>query len=161
MSRRISIALILALCVSLVASRAHAQGSGGSGLEAVPTQGLAFGSLLPGVAETVQTGDGARRAEVVLRGEGWVDLSFMLPQAMVSPAGARIPLRFGARDAALLRNSSSGTVPLNPLETNRVKLNANQGAMRILLGGTALPAQDQPAGRYTATIVIVASPPGT
>lgn len=161
MSHRISIALILALCVSLAASRAHAQGSGGSGLEAVPTQGLAFGSLLPGVAETVQTGDGARRAEVVLRGEGWVDLSFMLPQAMVSPSGARIPLRFGTRDAALLRNSSSGTVPLNPLETNRVKLNANQGAMRILLGGTATPAQDQPAGRYTATIVIVAAPPGT
>ncbi len=93
MSRRISIALILALCVSLAASRAHAQGSGGSGLEAVPTQGLAFGSLLPGVAETVQTGDGARRAEVVLRGEGWVDLSFMLPQAMVSPSGARISSR--------------------------------------------------------------------
>lgn len=161
MSRRISSALILALFVCLAAGGARAQGPAGPGLEAVPTQGLAFGSLLPGVAETVQTGDGARRAEVVLRGEGWVDLSFMLPQAMVSPAGARIPLRFGARDAALLRNSSSGTVPLNPLETNRVKLNANQGAMRILLGGTALPAQDQPAGRYTATIVIVASPPGT
>lgn len=159
MSRRISSALILAVCFCLAAGGARAQASGA--LEAVPTQGLAFGSLLPGVAETVQTGDGARRAEVVLRGEGWVDLSFMLPQAMVSPSGARIPLRFGARDAALLRNSSSGTVPLNPLETNRVKLNANQGAMRILLGGTALPAQDQPAGRYTATIVIVASPPGT
>ncbi|MEW5925897.1 MAG: hypothetical protein AB1941_00280 [Gemmatimonadota bacterium] len=159
MSRRISSALILALFFCLAAGGARAQASGG--LEAVPTQGLAFGSLLPGVEETVQTGDGARRAEVVLRGEGWVDLSFMLPQAMVSPSGARIPLRFGARDAALLRNSSSGTVPLNPLETNRLKLNANQGAMRILLGGTALPAQDQPAGRYTATIVIVAAPPGT
>ncbi|HEV2733428.1 MAG TPA: hypothetical protein VGV85_01270 [Longimicrobiaceae bacterium] len=159
MSRRISSALILALFVCLAAGGARAQAP--AGLEAVPTQGLAFGSLLPGVAETVQTGDGARRAEVVLRGEGWVDLSFMLPQAMVSPSGARIPLRFGARDGALLRNSSSGTVPLNPLETSRIKLNANQGAMRILLGGTALPAQDQPAGRYTATIVIVASPPGT
>ncbi|MET0399334.1 MAG: hypothetical protein ABW277_21270 [Longimicrobiaceae bacterium] len=159
MSRRISIALILALCVWATGGRARAQAS--AGLEAVPTQGLTFGSLLPGVAETVQTGDGARRAEVVLRGEGWVDLSFMLPQAMVSPSGARIPLRFGTRDAALLRNSSSGQVPLNPLETNRVKLNANQGAMRLLLGGTALPAQDQPAGRYTATIVIVAAPPGT
>ena len=159
MSRRISSALILALFFFLAAGGARAQASGA--LEAVPTQGLAFGSLLPGVAETVQTGDGARRAEVVLRGEGWVDLSFMLPQAMVSPSGARIPLRFGTRDAALLRNSSSGMVPLNPLETNRVRLNANQGAMRILLGGTALPARDQPAGRYTATIVIVAAPPGT
>jgi hypothetical protein len=159
MSRRIPGAPILALGLCLAAGRAQAQASGG--LEAVPTQGLAFGSLLPGVAETVQTGDGARRAEVVLRGEGWVDLSFMLPQAMVSPSGARIPLRFGARDGALLRNSSSGEVPLNPLETSRIKLNANQGATRLLLGGTALPAQDQPAGRYTATIVIVASPPGT
>ncbi|HEV2149955.1 MAG TPA: hypothetical protein VGR37_21335 [Longimicrobiaceae bacterium] len=159
MGRLISSALILAFCLSF-GGRAEAQASA-AGLEAVPTQGLTFGSLLPGVAEAVGVGDGARRAEVVLTGEGWVDLSFMLPQAMVSPSGARIPLRFGARDGALLKNSSSGLVPLNPLETSRVKLNASQGAVRVLLGGTALPAQDQPAGRYTATIVIVATTPGT
>lgn len=159
MSRRTATALVLALFLGLHGGAAHAQASGG--LEAIPTQGLAFGSLIPGVEETVAVGDGARRAEVVLTGDGWIDLSFMLPEAMVSPSGARIPLRFGARDAALLRNSSSGAVPLNPLETNRVKLNPNQGAVRLLLGGTASPAPDQPAGRYTATIVIVAAPPGT
>lgn len=158
MSRRVPVALVLALFLALHGGAAEAQASGG--LEAIPTQGLAFGSLLPGVAETVAVGDGARRAEVMLTGEGWIDLSFILPDAMVSPSGARIPLGFGTRDAALLRNSSSGAIPLNPLETSRVKLNPNQ-ALRVVLGGTALPMQDQPAGRYTATIVLVATTPGT
>ncbi|HEX2090988.1 MAG TPA: hypothetical protein VHG28_01250 [Longimicrobiaceae bacterium] len=162
MGHRYSVALVLAsLLAVLSGGRALAQAPSAAPVEAIPSQGLAFGSLLPGVPERVQVGDGARRAEIVLRGQGWIELSFMLPQAMLSPSGARIPLRFQANDGAMLRNSSSGMVTLNPLETNRIHLNPGQGMVRILLGGTAFPAQDQAAGRYTATIVVVATTPGT
>lgn len=154
-------ALVLALWGGLTGGRAQAQAPKALTVEAVPTQGLAFGSLLPGVPETVGIDDAGRRAEVVLSGEGGIELSMMLPGAMVSANGARIPLRFQPRDGAILRNSSSGLLPLNPLETSRLRLDPAQGPLRILLGGTALPAPDQAAGRYTATIVLVVNPPGT
>lgn len=149
---------LLAAALASAAGEARAQGAS---LDAVPVQGLTFGTLIPGVPEQVRVGDAARRAEVVLNGEGVFDLSLILPAALVSPGGARIPLRFGAADAAVAASSSTAPVGFDPRQVFRVRVGNGPGVPRLLLGGTALPAPDQPTGRYQATLVLVVTPPGT
>jgi hypothetical protein len=161
MRTRFPAALLLALAGAFCGGRARAQAPAGVSFDAVPLQGLSFGALLPGVPEVVPVTDAARRAEIVLSGSGTFDVTLVLPEAMVSPTGARLPLRFGAADGAVLRNVSASLVPFDPLGTNRVRLDPMQGPARLLLGGTALPAREQTAGRYTTTIVVVVTNPGT
>lgn len=153
-------ALLLALAGGVGGGRAHAQAPARA-VEAVPVQGLSFGRLLPGVAETVAVHDAARRAEVIVSGKGAFDVLLVLPDALVAPSGARIPLRFGARDAAVMRNPSAPLLPFNPLEMGRVHVDGSVGPARLLLGGTALPAPDQAAGTYQATVVVIINNPGT
>lgn len=153
-------AVLLALAGGAGGGGAHAQASA-QAVEAVPVQGLSFGPLLPGVAETVRTSDAARRAEIILDGTGTFDVLMVLPDALVSAGGARIPLRFGARDGALMRNPSAPLLPFNPLEMGRVGIDGASGPARLLLGGTALPAPDQAAGTYQATVVVIVNNPGT
>jgi hypothetical protein len=160
--RTVRTAALLALVAGLCGGGATAQAPAAfSGLDAVPLQGLAFGSLLPGVPEVVTVTDAARRAEIVLNGSGLFDVTLVLPDAMVSSTGARMPLRFGAGDGALLRNVSAAPAAFDPLGTNRLRLDGTQGPARLLLGGTALPSREQTAGRYTTTIVVVITNPGT
>lgn len=149
--------LLLALAWGTGAERASAQRT----IEAVPVRGLSFGNLLPGVPETVAVDDAARRAEVVLDGRGAYDLTMLVPAALESAGGARIPLRFGTRDGGVIRSASAALVPFDPRQTTRVSVQQGQGPTRLVLGGTALPAADQPAGRYTATVVLVINNPGT
>ena len=153
-------ALLLALAGGVGGGGAHAQAPA-STVEAVPVQGLSFGPLLPGVAETVSVADAARRAEIILSGRGTFDVLLVLPDALVNADGARIPLRFGARDGALMRNPSAPLLPFNPLEMGRVRIGDGPGPARLLLGGTALPAPDQAAGTYQATVVVIVNNPGT
>jgi hypothetical protein len=154
-------ALLLALAGAFCGGRAQAQAPAGVSFDAVPLQGLSFGSLLPGVPEVVQVTDAARRAEIVLSGSGTFDVTLVRPDAMVSPTGARLPLRFSAGDGAVLRNVSAALGAFDPLGTNRLRLDSTQGPARLLLGGTALPSREQTAGRYTTTIVVVITNPGT
>jgi hypothetical protein len=154
-------ALLTALGGGFRGGGAHAQAPAANSFDAAPMQGLSFGALIPGVPEVVGVGDAGRRAEILLSGTGTWDVTLVLPDAMVSQTGARLPIRFEARDAALLRNVSSPVQPFDALGTNRVRLDGTQGPARLLLGGTALPSREQTAGRYTTTIVVVITRPGT
>ncbi|MDB4949789.1 MAG: hypothetical protein JWM27_2438 [Gemmatimonadetes bacterium] len=152
--------LALALALAAGGREAAAQASSGTSLEAFPVQGLAFGPMIPGVPESIPVTDGARRAEIVITGQGTADVTLVLPEALVSAAGARIPLRFGARDAAVARGSGAA-VPVDPHQPIRVSLDGASGPVRILVGATALPAPGQVAGTYTTTLVLVVVNPGT
>lgn len=155
---RVRATLLLLVLLGVVGGgRAHAQAS----LEAVPVQGLSFGALIPGTSETIVVSDAGRRAEILLTGDGVFDFAIVLPQALISRTGARLPLRFGPRDGALLPNLSSALIPINPLETNRVRLQSGGPATRLLIGGTALPTREQPAGQYATTVTIVVINAGT
>lgn len=154
-------ALLLALAGCFLGGGAFAQAPASVGVDAVPVQGLSFGPLIPGVSEVIPVTDAGRRAEIVLNGHGMLDVTLVLPTAMVSPVGARLPLLFTARDGALMRNVSASLLPFDPLSTVRVRLDASQGPARLLLGGTARPSREQPAGSYTATILVVITNPGT
>lgn len=125
-----------------------------------PVQGLSFGLLLPGAPETVSLDDVARRGVVALAGSGPLDVTFVLPSALVSPEGGSLPLSFSTMSAGLLQSSGGPVLPFNPQQLQRVQL-ATDRVTHLLLGGTAQPTATQRAGHYTARIVVIASQPGT
>lgn len=155
------LAASLAVGLGVSGGRAGAQAPAPTSVEVSAVQGLRFGPLLPGVPESISVTDAARRAEIILTGTGTVELAVLLPRAMTSPGGRQIPLRFGAADASILRNASTAPVPINPSGTMRLHLQGDGAPTRLLLGGTALPAPDQPAGEYTTTVVLMFVHAGT
>ena len=137
-----------------------ADAQAGGSTSVVPVQQLTFGNLVPGVAEVVSVNDVARRAMIALSGSSAVDVTFLLPTALESPAGNRIPLQFGTADGGLLSSIVSQPVPVNPHESRRVQL-APDHATHLLLGGVALPAPGQAPGHYSARVIVLISQPGT
>lgn len=130
--------------------------SAGAQASVTSMQALDFGQILPGLAETVTTGDAWRRAEIRLEGSGNFDVRIVLPQALVSREGARIPLAFRDGDAAIqVRNKNP--VPFDPNRSQRVRIPPGQGEALVYLGGTAATTSGQLAGQYSATVVVVVS----
>jgi len=66
----------------------------------------------------------------------------------------------GPRDA-VLRWQNGNTFPLTPGATTNVRVPPGQAPAVIHIGGTALPAANQPPGVYSGTIVVQIVPPGT
>ena len=125
-----------------------------------PVQGLSFGLLLPGTPETVTLDDVARRGVVALAGSASLDVTFVLPTALLSPEGGSLPLSFSPVSAGLLASAGGAATPLNPQQLLRVQL-APDRVMHLVLGGTAHPAAGQRAGHYTGRVVVIVSQPGT
>ena len=117
-------------------------------------QPLAFGYLTQGVTEVVPFSDTFRRGVVEVDGTGNVFIRVVLPTSLVSPQGATIPLQFLAGDVAAM---DAGKVPqaFDPATSTRVNL--SKGTAMVLIGGRAVPAANQLAGVYSATMVIVVS----
>jgi len=126
----------------------------------VPVPSLSFGLLLPGLREVVAVTDVSRRAVVALAGSGPVDVAVVLPTALETLAGDRIPLRFSASDAALLTTSGTTLAPLDPLQVNRVQL-GNDRTVLFVLGGTAVTSASTRPGHYTARVTLLINHPGT
>ena len=129
-------------------------------LSIVPVQDLAFGLLLPGRREAITTNDVSRRAVVALAGSGAVDVALVLPAALETHAGDRIPLHFSAGDAALLTTGGTTLSTLDPLQVNRVQLGSDRTVL-FVLGGPAVTSPTTRPGRYTARVTLLLSNPGT
>jgi hypothetical protein len=152
--RQALFALILASWPSL----AVAQPKGTISL--VPVQSLSFGLLVPGRQEAVAVTDVSRRAVIALDGKGPVDVALVLPSALETPTGDRIPLTFSTRDAALITTSGASLSQLDPRQVNRVHL-GKAGAVLFILGGTAVTSATTRPGRYTARVGMLVNHPGT
>jgi hypothetical protein len=126
----------------------------------VPVQSLSFGLLVPGLREVVAVTDVSRRAVVALAGDGPVDVALVLPTALQTPTGDRIPLRFSTNDAALLTTSGTTLSSLDPLQVNRVQL-GNDRTVLFVLGGTAVTSASTRPGHYTARVALLLNHPGT
>lgn len=126
----------------------------------VPVQDLSFGLLLPGFQGAVSVGDVSRRAVVALAGQGPVDVAVVLPTALETPTGDRIPLRFSAGDAALLSTTGSTLSSLDPRQINRVQL-SNDRTVLFVLGGTAMTSASTRPGHYAARVALILNHPGT
>jgi hypothetical protein len=126
----------------------------------IALQGLTFGTLTAGLAEPVRLNEAWRRAEARLEGERNLEVRLILPTALVAPGGASIPLQFVNGDASVTIVGSNQPSVFDPNTTKRFSFKKTETAALLYLGGTALPAVNQAAGNYTATVVIVLSKPG-
>jgi hypothetical protein len=125
-----------------------------------PVQNLAFGLLLPGLREAIPVTDASRRAVVALSGSGPIDVTFVLPSALETPTGDRIPLSFTSSDAALITTSGSTLKQLDPLQANRIQLGSDRTVL-LVLGGTAITSNATRTGHYTARVALLVNNPGT
>jgi hypothetical protein len=158
MTSRTGLHALLALLLASWPIPAHAQSK--QAVSIIPVQSLSFGLLLPGLREAVSVTDVSRRAVVALAGDGPVDVALVLPSAMETPTGERIPLRFAANDAALLTTSGTTLSQLDPLQVNRVQL-GNDRTVLFVLGGTAVTSATTRPGHYTARVALLVNHPGT
>lgn len=134
-----------------------------AGAQSTPTvteiQPLTFGTIIPGTPEVVATSDGWRRAAIQLDGSGQWSVRFVLPTSLTAADGSSIPLTFGATDGAYTTKKSATPNSFDPTTGTKINLTAGKGSATVYLGGTASPAPMQHAGSYSATVVIVVSPP--
>lgn len=158
MTSRTGLRVLFALLLASWATPAAAQST--QAVSLIPVQSLSFGLLLPGLREVVRVTDVSRRAVVALAGDGSVDVALVLPSAMESSNGDRIPLQFTTSDAALLTTSGNALSQLDPLQVNRVQL-GNDRTVLFVLGGTAVTSATTRPGHYTARVALLVSNPGT
>jgi hypothetical protein len=120
---------------------------------------LAFGTLLPGVPDHVLRTDAVASGRFNIRGtrNAQVQLQFLLPASMAGPAGATMPLSFGATDGGFSPTQSvTNQTAFDPRAASLGRLPGN-GRASVFLGGTASPAPTQRAGAYTGTITLTVS----
>jgi hypothetical protein len=88
-----------------------------------------------------------------------VRLDFVLPPEMLSDdLSHKLPLSFAAGDGVATKEFLPIPFdPNGPFVTTLGRL----GQMWVLLGGTALPTQQQPGGIYRATIILTVSQLGS
>ena len=126
----------------------------------ISLQDLSFGLLVPGIRNEVSVFDVSRRAVVALEGTGPVDIVLVLPTALETATGDRIPLRFISGDAALVSTSGNTLATLDPLQSNRVQL-GNDRTVLFVLGGTAQSTAHTRPGHYVARVALILNNPGT
>ena len=131
-------------------------GAQGRPLNVTGIRGLTFGAVFPGVPRVVLRTDAANAGQFDV---GYVKFSpiqitFTLPAAMTGPAGATMPLVFGANDAGYSSPETiTSQVGFDPRVAFATALDKN-GRAAVFIGGTAQPAPSQRAGNYTATITM-------
>ena len=119
-------------------------------------RGVTFGAVLPGVPRVVLRTDPANSGQFDIKGPKGRSLllSFVLPLRMTGPAGALMPLSFGASDAGFSQTQAIGSqVGFDPKVPFTATL-PNNGRASVFLGATANAATNQRAGSYTATIIL-------
>jgi hypothetical protein len=135
----------------------------GTPIRVTAVQGLTFGNVIPGVpapiARTDPTGSG--RLDIRAHPNEVVQLRFTLPTSMSGPAGASLPLTFGASDGGFSSDESiASQIGFDPRTATSQRVSKN-GRGSVFLGGTANPSPTQRAGTYSATITLTVSYPGT
>lgn len=128
----------------------------GKPLTVTGVRGLTFGVVFPGVPVTIlrtnPTGSG--QFDISAAKFSPVVLTFTLPSAMNGPAGATMPLLFGASDAGYSSPETiTSQVGFDPRLPYTTALDKN-GRAAVFVGGTATPTASQRAGSYTATLTL-------
>lgn len=183
LSRRNSLRPLLCLAAWLAAGAAPAAAQTGAVratilvVEPTPnwfgTKSLAFGTLAPGIAETVgplslQAGE-ARG--IGADGYRSITLTLALPTRLTGPGGTTLALDFNGPYAASCELSAAGVCDpasretWNPAATpTRTDTPHNRGpgnryrlpGLALYIGGRAVPSPSQRAGTYTGSITVTA-----
>jgi hypothetical protein len=136
----------------LAATAARAQN-----IQVVGIQGVAFGTMVPGISKVVPRTDGLNAARFDIKGAGnsrIVQLQFTLPAALSGPGGATMPLSYTAGDAGFSASQSVGDqVGFDPRTPYTATL-SGPGRGSVFLGCRATPSPNQAAGSYSATLTL-------
>ena len=131
-------------------------GAQGKPLNVTGTKGITFGVVFPGVPRVVLRTDAANAGQFDVGYAKFapIQITFALPAAMAGPAGATMPLVFGANDGGYSSPETiTSQVGFDPRVAFATALDKN-GRAAVFIGGTAQPTSSQRAGNYTATITM-------
>lgn len=124
---------------------------------AIAHRDLTFGQVLPGIPERVRPDDMRQAGLFEIQGSknGTVRVEFLLPDALVSPFGAELPIDFGYGDgyADFRHGTPKHGQRFDPRAPVVTSLGPN-GRLLIRLGGTVTPSRDQAGGPYHAAVSI-------
>lgn len=151
--RLLLVPLLLAIAAPLSAQRP---------IQVEGIKNLAFGLLLAGTPTSVPRTDPVRAGQinVTAQPKSPIIIQISLPASMSGPAGATLPLSFGANDAGYSAlGSIASQVAFDPRASAVVLTNTSNGRGTIYLGGTASPAFNQQPGNYTGVITITVAYP--
>ena len=120
-----------------------------------PVRNLTFGTVLPGIPRVVLRTDPVNSGQFDIKvPKSPVLLTFVLPLTMTGPAGAVMPVTFGASDGGYSQTMNIGSqVGFDPKQPYTAIV-PNNGRASVFLGATANPAANQRAGSYTATVIL-------
>lgn len=152
---KLASAAVVAAFVMLSPAAAAAQ-RGGRPLTVTGNQGLAFGTVFPGVPMTVSRTDALNAGQFQIRGANGspVRVDFTLPAAMTGPGGMTLPMVFGAADGGYAQSNAIGAaIPFDPRTPLSTAL-SGQGRLFLWLGGQILPPAQLAPGAYSATITV-------
>jgi hypothetical protein len=147
--------LVIGLAL-LEATLPPAVGAQGKPLNVTGIRGLTFGVVFPGVPRVVLRTDAANAGQFDIGHAKFspIQITFTLPAVMAGPAGATMPLVFGANDAGYSSPETiTSQVGFDPRVAFATTLDKN-GRAAVFIGGRAQPAPSQRAGNYTATITM-------
>jgi hypothetical protein len=137
-----------ALLVTASAATAQVAASG--------VRNLAFGVVVGGIATHVLPSDAVKSGQFQVQSSNGtrVRLQFTLPNRLNGPAGATMPLSFGATDAMLSGNAGNNNlVTFNPSNPQSVQV-VPSSPIIVFLGGTVSPPANQAFGAYANTITL-------
>jgi hypothetical protein len=126
-------------------------------LVAIALHDLDFGTVLPGITSSVPIRNPRQTGLFEINGPAAasVRVEFLLPTSLVSGGGALLPVAFAYGDG--FADLSHGFPPRGTLfdpHAPVVDALGPSGKLYVRMGGTVLPAHNQPGGRYSATITM-------
>jgi hypothetical protein len=124
----------------------------------VGIRNLAFGPVIIGIPSTVAPTDAIRSGQYRFTAPAGsrVRIDFDLPSQLNGPGSARLPIKFGKTDAAVLGNAPGSVLTAldpNPKANLKYDMGASTAA-NVFVGGTVTPAGNQAPGGYIATIIL-------
>jgi hypothetical protein len=122
-------------------------------------QTLDFGDVLPGIAQSIASGDAnAGRFEITGNPGSEVQLTFTALPANLTDGGNSMAITWSA-GYGVASTSQDGT--FTPAAGTAQYLEGATGNLFVFLGGAFTPATNQPAGTYTADVTLQVSYTGS
>jgi hypothetical protein len=144
-------AWLLALAALLAASRPAA-----AQVSVSPVRDLAFGPVIVGIPTHIPPSHPVRSGQfrATTPAGARVRFRFSLPNRLVGPGGATLPISFGAGDGIATATGAGGTtMTFRPGSSPSAPITST-GTVLILIGGTVSPTATQQQGDYTGTITL-------
>jgi hypothetical protein len=141
---------LVTTCVFLVARPLSGQ------ITVVAIRDLTFGTVIVGVPTAVPPDDPVRSGQFEISGSRPSDqlvFQFTLPNQLAGPAGATMPISFGATDALASSIVPASRRSFDPRAPATFRVNT-RNPFSIFIGGTVAPPAGQRAGTYTGLILL-------